>query len=57
MSEIKKNRKLLSEHTARDIELLAIHAVRNVAHRAKVSPALALAIAELSGLIREPRHV
>jgi hypothetical protein len=51
MSDVEKNRK------TRDVELAAIHAVRRVMHRAKVSPALALAIAELSGLIREPRHV
>jgi hypothetical protein len=51
MSDVEKNRK------ARDVELAAIHAVRRVMHRAKVSPALALAIAELSGLIREVRHV
>jgi hypothetical protein len=57
MSEIEKNRQVHPERKARDVELAAIHAVRCVMHRAKVSPALALAIAELSGLIREPRHV
>lgn len=57
MSEIKKNREVLRDRKARDIELLAVHAVRAVVRRAQVSPALALAIAELSGLIREPRHV
>lgn len=51
MSEANKNQR------AREIELLAIHAVRAVVQRAKVSPALALAIAELSGLVREVRHV
>jgi len=57
MSDIRKNRETLSERKARDIELLAIHAVRRVVHRANVSPALALAIAELSGLVREVAHV
>jgi hypothetical protein len=57
MSEIEKNRKVLPERKAREIELLSIHAVRRVVHRANVSPALALAIAELSGLMREVRHV
>jgi hypothetical protein len=57
MSEIEKNRQAHPERKARDIELLATHAVRHVVHRAQVSPALALAIAELSGLIREVRHV
>ncbi|MFC4170485.1 hypothetical protein ACFOYU_00160 [Microvirga sp. GCM10011540] len=57
MSEMQKSQKVHQGHKARETELLAIHAVRRVAHRAKVSPALALAIAELSGLIREVRHV
>lgn len=40
---------------SRDAELLTIHSVRSVAHRTKASPALALTIAELSGLLREVR--
>jgi hypothetical protein len=39
----------------RSIELLNRPAVRTVARRARVSPALASVIAELSGLIREAR--
>jgi hypothetical protein len=40
---------------ARDAELLIHPAVRAVTRRTHLSPALALAIAELSGLIRERR--
>jgi hypothetical protein len=38
---------------SRDAELLTIHSVRRIAQRTKVSPALALTIAELSGLLRD----
>ena len=39
----------------RSVEVLNRPAVRTVARRARVSPALASVIAELSGLIREAR--
>jgi hypothetical protein len=39
----------------RSVELLNLPAVRTVARRARVSPALASVIVELSGLIREAR--
>ena len=38
---------------ARDQDLLTIPAVRTVARRAGVGPALALALAELAGFIQE----
>ncbi len=40
---------------ARDAELLNQRSVRSIARRTGSSPALALAIAELAGLIREDR--
>jgi hypothetical protein len=40
----------------RDTELLTNPAVRAVARRTNISPALALVVAELAGLTREVRH-
>lgn len=40
---------------SREAEILAIPSVRTIARRTKASPALALSIAELSGLLREVR--
>jgi hypothetical protein len=43
--------------SAREAELLALFPVRAIMRRVRVSPILALAIAELAGIVREVRNV